>query len=72
VTAVLARTGQPDRDLLDEYAGHVRTLGLSGRAVRDRMRIARDFLNAIPICRSGWPRPSATASPNSPARARGR
>jgi hypothetical protein len=48
VTAVLARTGQPDRDLLDEYAGHVRTLGLSGRAVRDRMRIARDFLNRHP------------------------
>jgi integrase len=48
VTAALARAGQHDQDLLAGYAGHVRTLGLSDRAVRDRLRIARDFLNRHP------------------------
>lgn len=48
MSAALARAGQPGQDLLAGYAGHVRTLGLSDRAVRDRLRIARDFLGRHP------------------------
>ncbi|QNI11042.1 hypothetical protein [Mycobacterium kubicae] len=29
--------------MVADYLDHVATLGLSGRAVRDRIRIARDF-----------------------------
>jgi integrase len=34
--------------LLDDYLGHLRTLGLGDRAVRDRVRIARDFTGRHP------------------------
>jgi integrase len=48
VTGALARAAQRDQGLLAEYAGHVRTLGLSDRAVRDRIRIAKEFLSRHP------------------------
>ena len=48
MSAALADAGQRDQDLLAAYAGHVHTLGLSDRAVRDRLRIARDFLSRHP------------------------
>ena len=34
--------------LLDDYLGHLRMLGLGDRAVRDRVRIARDFTGRHP------------------------
>ena len=34
--------------LLDDYLGHLGTLGLGDRAVRDRVRIARDFTGRHP------------------------
>jgi integrase len=57
VTAALARAGQRDHDPLAGYAGHVRTLGLSDRAVRDRLRIARDFVSRHPDLQQwmAWP-----------------
>ena len=45
VTAALAPAGQ---GLMDDYLGHLRTSGLGERAVRDRVRIARDFLGRHP------------------------
>jgi hypothetical protein len=48
VTAALARLRRQDRDLLAEYLEHVETLSLGARAVRDRVRIARDFLDRHP------------------------
>ncbi|WP_254697376.1 hypothetical protein [Mycobacterium avium] len=43
MTTVLV--GQPvgADEVVADYLDHVATLGLSGRAVRDRIRIARDF-----------------------------
>ena len=41
VTAALAPAGQ---GLMDDYLGYLRISGLGERAVRDRVRIARDFL----------------------------
>jgi integrase len=48
VTAALARPGRPGQGLLAEYATHVRMLGLGDRAVRDRIRIAGEFLGRHP------------------------
>jgi integrase len=45
VTAALAPAGQ---GLMDDYLGHLRTSGLGERAVRDRVRIAREFLGRHP------------------------
>jgi integrase len=49
VTAALAHLGrQEEKGLLSEYLEYVETLSLGARAVRDRMRIARDFLDRHP------------------------
>jgi len=45
VTAALAPAGQ---GLMHDYLGYLRTSGLGERAVRDRVRIARDFLGRHP------------------------
>jgi hypothetical protein len=39
--------------LLDDYLDHIAALGLSGRAIRDRTRIAREFLSRNPDL-SAW------------------
>jgi integrase len=48
VTALAAVSGTAVRRLLEDYLDHVAGLGLRGRAVRDRVRIARDFLSRHP------------------------
>ena len=53
MTAVAAALAPAGQGLLDDYLGHLRGSGLGDRAVRDRVRIARDFLAAIPTCRHG-------------------
>jgi integrase len=48
VTAAAALSARAAWGLLDDYLDHVAGLGLRGRAVRDRIRIARDFLARHP------------------------
>jgi integrase len=48
VTAPAAVSGLAVPGLLDDYLDHVAGIGLRGRAVRDRVRIARDFLSRHP------------------------
>ena len=53
-TAVPLTPARPG--LLDDYLGHLQALGLSDRAVRDRVRIARDFTSRHPDLRN-WMMP---------------
>jgi hypothetical protein len=48
VTAPVARPGPVDAAALTGYLAHVHGIGLSQRAVRDRVRIAREFLHRHP------------------------
>lgn len=54
MTAAVAHSCQRRQEpgLLTEYLQHVDTLGLGARAVRDRRRIARDFLDRHPDLRT--------------------
>jgi integrase len=45
--------------LLDDYLGHLPTLGLSDRAMRDRVRIARDFTGRHPDLQAWMTLPAA-------------
>ncbi len=58
MTAALAR--QPGQDLLAAYLAHAATLGLSGRAMRDRGRIARHFLTRHPDLQAWMTIPAAS------------
>jgi integrase len=60
VTAPAAFPSMASPGLLDDYLHHVAGLGLSGRAVRDRVRIARDFLARHPDLQE-WVTGPATA-----------
>ena len=59
VTAALARE-PADQDLLAAYRDDARALGLSGRAIRDRERIARDFLTRHPDLHAWMTNPAAS------------
>jgi integrase len=59
VTAALARE-PAGQDLLAAYLRHARSLGLSGRAMRDRQRIARDFLIRHPDLEAWMSTPAAS------------
>jgi hypothetical protein len=48
VTPPAAASGTAGLGLLEDYLDHVAGLGLRGRAMRDRVRIARDFLARHP------------------------
>ena len=49
MTTVTLQGGVIDADvLLGDYLDHVASLGLSGRALRDRTRIAHEFLSRNP------------------------
>jgi integrase len=48
MTAAVASLAPHRHGLLDDYLSHVQGLGLGGRAVRDRVRIAREFLGRHP------------------------
>ena len=47
IPAAVSRTAAGP-GLLDDYLSHLRTLGLGDRAVRDRVRIARNFTGRYP------------------------
>jgi hypothetical protein len=58
VTARVARQATPtDHPLLDGYATFCQALGLSDRALRDRLRLARRFLEAHPDLTAWMVRP---------------
>jgi hypothetical protein len=48
MTAAVTSPGRSRPGLLDDYLGHLQTLGPGDRAVRDRLRIARDFAGRHP------------------------
>jgi hypothetical protein len=48
MTAAIGSPAPAGRGLLEDYLGHLHASGLSGRAVRDRVRIATDFLGRHP------------------------
>jgi hypothetical protein len=48
MTAVIAALVPAGQGLLDDYLGYLRASGLGERAVRDRVRIAREFLGRHP------------------------
>ena len=48
MTAATASLAQARPGLLEDYLGHLQISGLGGRAVRDRVRIARDFTGRHP------------------------
>jgi hypothetical protein len=48
MTAAIAPLDPPGQGLLTNYLDHVQALGLGERAMRDRARIARDFLKRHP------------------------
>ena len=50
MSAAVARIATAaDHDLLASYVEHLATLALSDRALRDRMRAARTFLDHEPL-----------------------
>jgi hypothetical protein len=58
MTAAVARHAtEHDHDVLGDYIGFCRQLGVSDRAMRDRLRAARAFLAAHPDL-AGWTRRS--------------
>ena len=59
MTAALAREPAA-QDLLAGYLGHALRMGLSGRAMRDRERIARDFLTRHPDPEAWMSTPAAS------------
>jgi integrase len=48
MTAAIGSRASAGQGLLEDYLGHLHTSGLGERAVRDRVRIARDFLSRHP------------------------
>ncbi|WP_345353531.1 site-specific integrase, partial [Rhodococcus olei] len=59
-TATRDTVAVADREaVLADYLTHVATLGLSGRSVRERTRIATAFLTAHPDLRDWWRLPAA-------------
>jgi integrase len=60
VTAAAARVATPtDHRLLGGYVAHCRVLGISDRALRDRLRLARQFLARYPDLDAWMARPLA-------------
>jgi hypothetical protein len=58
VTAAVARVATPaDSPLLAGYVAHLAPLGLSDRALRDRLGIARQFLGRHPDLQHWMRRP---------------
>jgi integrase len=60
VTAALALEPAGGRDLLAAYLEHIRTLSLGGRAMRDRDRIATEFLGRHPDLSAWMTAPAAS------------
>ena len=58
MTALAARLPR-DRGLLASYLAHVKALGLGDRAIRDRVRIATDFLDRHPDLQAWMGLPTA-------------